>query len=121
MVETLRQSPEFKPVNRARLIDRYVECLLGRFEWEDVAEGAFNSNDKVTFLAYVAGQFAMTARSEISTSTWHELCRDYSAERLLDLPKGLLDEFTQKGILMQQEVGSRFERTICSHTSLRKK
>ena len=44
----------------------------------------------------------MTARSEISTSTWEELCRDYSAERLLDLPRGLLDEFTQKGILMQQ-------------------
>ena len=102
LVETLRQSPEFKPINRARLIDRYVECLLGRFEWEDVAEGAFNSNDKVTFLAYVAGQFAMTARSEITIPTWNELCCDYSTERLLDLPKGLLEEFSQKGILMQQ-------------------
>ena len=102
LVETLKQSPDFKPVNRARLIDRYVECLLGRFEWEDVAEGTFNSNDKVTFLAYVAGQFAMTGRSEITTSSWDELCRNYSAERLLDLPSGLLEEFTLKGILMQQ-------------------
>ena len=102
LVETLKQSPDFKPVNRARLIDRYVECLLGRFEWEDVAEGTFNSNDKVTFLAYVAGHFAMTGRSEITPSSWDELCRNYSAERLLDLPSGLLEEFTLKGILMQQ-------------------
>ena len=102
LVETLKQSPDFKPVNRARLIDRYVECLLGRFEWEDVAEGTFNSNDKVTLLAYVAGQFATTGRSKITTSSWEGLCRSYSAERLLDLPKGLLEEFTLKGILMQQ-------------------
>ncbi len=102
LVETLKQSPEFRPINRARLIDRYVECLLGRFEWEDVVEGAFNSSDKVTFLAYVAGQFATSGQAVISTSFWKDICLNYSTERLLELPKGLLEEFTQKGILLQQ-------------------
>ena len=100
LVETLKQSPEFRPINRARLIDRYVECLLGRFEWDDVAEGTFNSSDKVTFLAYVAGRFAVTEQSSISKAMWKEICHAYSAERLLELPKGLLEEFTQKGILL---------------------
>ena len=101
LVETLKQSPEFRPINRARLIDRYVECLLGRFEWDDVAEGTFNSSDKVTFLAYVAGRFAMQGQAAISTANWEGICQAYSAERLLELPKGLLEELTQKGILLQ--------------------
>ena len=101
LVETLKQSPEFRPINRARLIDRYVECLLGRFEWTDVAEGTFNSSDKVTFLAYVAGRFARRGQSAISKANWDEISQAYSAERLLELPKGLLEEFTQKGILLQ--------------------
>ena len=102
LIETLKQSPEFRPINRARLIDRYVECLLGRFEWEDVTEGTFNSSDKVTFLAYVAGRFAMNNQAEISTTDWKENCQAYSTERLLELPTGLLEEFTQKGILLQR-------------------
>ena len=100
LIETLKQSPEFRPINRARLIDRYVECLLGRFEWDDVAEGTFNSSDKLTFLAYVAGRFAMAGQSSISSASWEETCQAYSTERLLELPKGLLQEFTQKGILL---------------------
>ena len=103
LVETLKQSPEFRPINRVRLVDRYVECLLGRFEWEDVAEGTFNSSDKVTFLAYVAGRFAMEGQAAISTANWEEICHAYAAERLLELPKGLLEEFAQKGILLQLE------------------
>ena len=102
LLQTLRQIPEFKPINRARLIDRYVECLLGRLEWEDVTEGTFNSSEKVNFLAYLAGRFALNAVSSISTRDWEDICKSYSSEKLLELPDDLLEEFTQKGILILQ-------------------
>lgn len=51
VIDTLVQDPEFKPLNKARLIERYVECLLGRFDLEDVREGIFNSSDKISLLS----------------------------------------------------------------------
>ena len=102
LLETLRQIPEFRPINRARLIDRYVECLLGRLEWEDVTEGVFNSSDKVNFLSYLAGYFAIRHLSTISSQTWREIVEGYAKSRLLELPANLLEEFTQKGILIRQ-------------------
>ena len=102
LLETLKQIPEFRPINRARLIDRYVECLLGRLEWEDVTEGTFSSTDKVNFLAYMAGEFVLNSVSYISTTHWKAMCQKYSAGKLLDLPKNMLEEFTQKGILISQ-------------------
>ena len=103
LLETLRQIPEFRPINRARLIDRYVECLLGRLDWQDVVEGTFNSNDKVNFLAYIAGEFATRGLHSASSDEWAEICEKYAADKLLDLPDGLLVEFTLKGILLHHE------------------
>ena len=102
LLETLKPFPEFRPINRARLIDRYVECLLGRLEWEDVTEGTFNSSEKVNFLAHLAGHCSLHAISRITTNGWNEICANYSADRLIELPGDLLEEFTQKGILIQQ-------------------
>ena len=102
LVETLRQSPEFRPINRTRLIDRYVECLLGRLSWEDIEEGAFNSNDKVTFLAHIAGRFAIKGWSKVTRQVWQEMAQEYELDRMLELPDNLLEEFTQKGLLIQQ-------------------
>ena len=108
LIETLRQIPEFRPINRARLIDRYVECLLGRLEWEDVTEGTFNSTDKVNFLSYLAGRFALAFSAEITEEEWNEICSEYSTGRLLELPSDLLEEFTIKGILVRQNGGITF-------------
>ena len=102
LLETLKPFPEFRPINRARLIDRYVECLLGRLKWEDVTEGTFNSSEKVNFLAHLAGHFSLNTLSFITTNDWNEICANYSADKLLELPVDVLEEFTQKGILIQQ-------------------
>ncbi|MDE0381982.1 MAG: metallophosphoesterase [Rhodospirillales bacterium] len=102
LLATLERHPEFRPINRARLLDRYVECLLGRLEVRDVTEGVFNSNDKVSFLSYVAGKFLERRASWITVEDWKELTRDYRREKLLELPSALLSEFTQRGILINQ-------------------
>ncbi len=102
LLDTLRQFPTYRPLNRVRLLDRYVECLLGRFDLEDVQEGAFNSTDKVNFLSYIAGRFAKDSVHAVSVKDWNQICEDYSAGKMLDLPKGLLEEFCQKGILFSQ-------------------
>ena len=102
LLETLKPFPEFRPINRARLIDRYVECLLGRLEWEDVTEGTFNSSEKVNFLANLAGQCSLRGVSRITIKEWSQICTNYSADRLIELPGDLLEEFTQKGILIKQ-------------------
>lgn len=99
VIDTLTQDPEFKPINKARLIERYVECLLGRFDLEDVREGTFNSSDKINFLSFVARDFLESGVVGVAESEWLEICRKYESGYLLELPAGLLDEFTEKGIL----------------------
>ena len=102
LLETLQQIPQFKPLNRVRLLDRYVECLLGRFDLEDVREGSFNSNEKSNFLAYVAGYFATNSLAKIPVKKWDIICKQYEEDKLLELPLELLKEFVEKGILILQ-------------------
>lgn len=99
VVETLSQDPEFKPINKARLLERYVECLLGRFDLEDVRVGTFASSDKIDFLSYMARVMLSERHSGVDETSWGRLCHDYSEKYLIDLPSGLLDEFIEKGIL----------------------
>ena len=102
LLETLQQIPDFRPLNRVRLLDRYVECLLGRLDPDDVREGTFNSNDKINLLSYVAGVFATESFSKVTIEKWNEICRSYGQSKLLELPTDLLLEFTQKGVLILQ-------------------
>lgn len=99
IVETLSQDLEFKPVNKARLLERYVECLLGRFDLEDVREGIFASSDKIDLLSYVARKFLEQNRLGIDQEDWNKVCLDYQDRYLIELPKGLLEEFIEKGLL----------------------
>jgi len=101
MIETLQQFPDFKPLNRVRLLDRYIECLLGRYELLDVQQGIFNSDDKIKFLSHVAGVFALQCVTQVSRTEWKEICENYADSKLLDLPNGLLQEFVRKGILIE--------------------
>ena len=102
LLDTLQQMPDFRPINRVRLLERYVECLLGRLDPEDVREGSFNSNDKIIFLSHVAGVFATESKSKVSMQQWDRICKQYSENKLLELPGSLLEEFTQKGVLLIQ-------------------
>ena len=102
ILETLQKIPDFRPLNRVRLLDRYVECLLGRLDPDDVREGTFNSNDKINLLSYVAGVFATESFSKVTIKKWNEICRSYGQSKLLELPTDLLAEFTQKGVLILQ-------------------
>ncbi|MYM54818.1 metallophosphoesterase [Thalassovita mangrovi] len=99
VVETLSQDPEFKPLNKARLLERYVECLLGRFNIEDVQEGAFASSDKIDLLSFIARSMLENDIQGIDENKWSSLTSSYSEQYLIDLPSGLLDEFIEKGIL----------------------
>jgi hypothetical protein len=103
VLDTLRQDPEFKPVNKARLIERYVECLLGRFDLEDVREGKFNSSDKIDLLSFVAKQFLTSSATSIEEMDWATVIADYERTYLLELPKNLLEEFLTKGILTAED------------------
>lgn len=99
VVETLNQDPEFKPINKARLLERYVECLLGRFDLEDVREGTFASSDKIDLLSFAARRMLEEDVQGIAEKAWGDLCEDYQRTYLIDLPNHLLDEFIEKGIL----------------------
>ncbi|WP_299969317.1 hypothetical protein [uncultured Roseobacter sp.] len=102
VIDTITQDPEFKPLNKARLIERYVECLLGRFDLEDVREGAFSSSDKINFLAFVARQLLEENRVGMDEGRWHGLVSTYQARFLIELPRQLLKEFLDKGLLTME-------------------
>ena len=100
LLDTLKQFPEFLPINRVRLLDRYIECLLGRFEKEDIEIGTFNSTEKVNLIAYIAGHFARKGKENISIQDWDKILKKYKKDTLLELPSDLLEEFSKKGILI---------------------
>ncbi|MEE3358834.1 MAG: metallophosphoesterase [Pseudomonadota bacterium] len=102
LVETLVQDHDFRPINKARLLDRYVECLLGRFELEDVREGTFSSHDKIEFLSFVARQILEGDRGGLADSEWQQVRSDYESNYLIELPRGLLREFEEKGLLVSE-------------------
>ncbi|MCG8274095.1 metallophosphoesterase [Aquamicrobium sp. NLF2-7] len=102
VIDTITQDPEFKPLNKARLIERYVECLLGRFDLEDVREGTFSSSDKINFLGFVARQLLEENRVGMDDARWNEIAADYQIRFLIELPRGLLDEFLEKGLLTME-------------------
>lgn len=102
LVETLVQDHDFRPINKARLLDRYVECLLGRFELEDVREGTFSSHDKIEFLSFVARQILEKDNGGLSDAEWKQVRSDYESNFLMELPRGLLKEFEEKGILVSE-------------------
>ncbi|MGX9354008.1 metallophosphoesterase [Roseobacteraceae bacterium S113] len=102
LVETLVQDHDFRPINKARLLDRYVECLLGRFELEDVREGTFSSHDKIEFLSYVARKILEHDTGGLSDTEWKDARSSYEAGYLIELPRGLLNEFEEKGLLVSE-------------------
>ena len=102
LVETLVQDYDFRPINKARLLDRYVECLLGRFELEDVREGTFSSHDKIEFLSYVARKILEQDTGGLSDAEWKDARNSYEADYLIELPRGLLNEFEEKGLLVSE-------------------
>lgn len=108
VIDTLTQDPEFKPLNKARLIERYVECLLGRFDLEDVREGTFASSDKIKFLGFVARQLLKENLVGMDEARWNDLTNEYQTRFLIELPKGLLDEFLEKGLLTMEGGGITF-------------
>lgn len=99
VIETITQDPEFTPLNKARLLERYVECLLGRFDLEDVREGTFSSSDKIKFLAFVARQLLVENDVGMDEGQWDELVSNYQTRFMIELPNQLLEEFLDKGLL----------------------
>ena len=103
LVETLIRDHDFRPINKARLLNRYVECLLGRFELEDLREGYFSSDDKTKLLSYIARNILERKESGLSHKQWEEFLSEYAEKHLIELPPNLLQEFEEKGLLISED------------------
>ena len=103
LVETLSRDNDFRPINKARLLDRYVECLLGRFEMEDVREGVFSSHDKIQLLSYIARKLLERDKYGLSHDEWNRDISEYEETYLIKLPKNLLQEFEEKGLMVSED------------------
>lgn len=102
LIETLLQDTEFRPLNKVKLLDRYVECLLGRFELEDVREGTFSSFDKIKLLSFIARRILESDAAGLSQEQWKRHLSNYETDFMIELPKGLLEEFEEKGLLISE-------------------
>lgn len=106
LIDTLKQLPDFKPINRVRLLDRYIECLLGRYTLDDVRVGHFNSSEKSNLLSYIAGEMVSNGTVSLTRSEIFDIVSKYQEDMLLEIPKGAISDFVDKGILFAQ--GERF-------------
>ena len=102
LVETLSRDNDFRPINKARLLDRYVECLLGRFEIEDVREGVFSSHDKIQLLSYIARKLLERDKPGLSHDEWNRDVLEYEKDYLIELPEDILQEFEEKGLMVSE-------------------
>lgn len=108
LLDTLDQIPDFRPINRVKLLDRYVECLMGRFDLQDVEEGTFNSTEKIKLLSFIAGKMAVNNAVSIDIKIWEEMLREYETSKMIEVPEDLLKEFQSKGIIFVTNQGVTF-------------
>ncbi len=100
-IETLKNMPTFRPINRVALLDRYVECLLGRFDLADTEIGDFNSNQKINLLAYISSQMVLENKTLLSNHEWEEFINRAEKQKSWNIPANIKDEFIKKGLLLQ--------------------
>ncbi len=100
-IETLKNMPTFRPLSKVALLDRYVECLLGRFDLADTEIGGFNSGMKINLLAYIASQMALEDKTLLSNREWEEFIDRAEKQKSWNIPANIKDEFIKKGLLLQ--------------------
>jgi hypothetical protein len=69
---------------------------------EDVQEGNFTSYDKIDLLSFIARRILERDCPGLSHDEWLGLISEYEKGFMIELPKGLLDEFEEKGLLVSR-------------------
>ena len=90
----------FKPINRAALIERFVEHLLEKRSLTDAQRGTFDFTNKVHVLAYLAEHMAQTDNYVLSRQETCTVVREYlSAVGLVQDPDELVTTFVSSRVL----------------------
>jgi hypothetical protein len=89
----LDKNTDFKPINRAVVVQQYVDVLLGRYAPDEAYRDTFDATNKAHYLAYVASKMVMAdsysvSRDELRTITvayMTEFGFDRKADEIVEL------------------------------------
>jgi hypothetical protein len=89
-----------RPVNRAALVERYIELLLRKSSLTEILKGQFDFHNKVHFLAWIAGQMVLQSKWAMETKDFEDKTKEYVRKFELDIPvEKWRDQFLDARIL----------------------
>ena len=92
--------PDYSAINRASLIDRFVEQLLQKRSYQEARRGTFDFTNKIHVLADLAGYMARENRYVLSESEVLDVFQRYlDSKGLAQSHTGILGHFVEARIL----------------------
>ena len=112
-----------KPINRAVLLDMYIECVLEKMNLTNVYRDTFNYGNKTSLIAFVAYRMDESHKVSIPYSTYLDILREYlqriGVEQHFDYIK-LGDYFIEQKIFTKKDNLISFAHSCFFHFFLAK-
>lgn len=113
----LEQNADFSPINRASMIERFIETLLGKHQPDEARRDTFDYRNKEHYLSHLAGQMVELNKYQFTHSDLIELTANYMTKYALkEDPSRLIDVFIKSRIL--SDVGNTIKfkyRSVCEY------
>jgi hypothetical protein len=109
LLTILDKNTDFKPINRAVVVQQYVDVLLGRYAPDEAYRDTFDATNKAHYLAYVASKMVMADSYSVSREELRAITvmymTEYGFEREADK---MIELFLQARVFIDGENGIQF-------------
>jgi hypothetical protein len=104
MLVIIEQQADFVPINKASLLEKFIEILLEKANPVEGGAGGIDYRNKEHFLSYVASRMVRDGNFRPTADEFRETAHLYFESRGLTVPGGtqpFIDHLISKGILSQ--------------------
>lgn len=111
----IEREPEFKPINKAALVEKLVTILLQEMSPSEVKLGTLDHRNKEDLLGYLAGYLTQNGRNDLDSKECLSIVNEYFSNRGLIVPQGtkvFLEDLVQRGILTESRGKTLFRFTF---------
>lgn len=109
LLSIFENEPDFKPINQAVLIERFIELLLDKQNLTEALRGSFDFRNKVHFLSVLAHKMVMGDLYRIPYEDALNFAADYlKLHGFVGKPKEIIDSFCAVKVLEEKDGEVRF-------------
>lgn len=117
LLAILEQNSDFSPINKASMIERFIETLLGKHQPDEARRNTFDYRNKEHYLAFLAGKMVALDKYSFSQSELVSITSDYLNEYAFkENPSHIINIFIKSRIFSEVNNTIRFKyRSICEY------